>query len=131
MGGGPEVQLGRQIGGRDPIVLTSLTRRTFTNGRLDDSLANVANAAKAAARAAGATMLDLNAVSKKYVQAIGQSNADRSNLSRGDRTHFIPHGTQVFGRMVADLIVGWRSSLSNCIRPDAAMSRKIAQGVYA
>jgi lysophospholipase L1-like esterase len=114
-----------------PIILTSLTRRTFKNGQLDDSLANVAEAAKKAATAVGVTLLDLNAASKKYVQAIGQSNADKYNLADGDRTHLNEHGTVVFGRMVADLIVGWKSPLSTYITPDAVLSEKITQGVYA
>jgi lysophospholipase L1-like esterase len=114
-----------------PMILTSLTRRTFTNGILDDSLANVAEAAKKAAAAVGVTMLDLNAASRKYVQAIGSSNADKYNLAQGDRTHLNEHGTVVFGRMVADLIVGWKPALSAYITPDAALSKKIQQGVYA
>ena len=117
--------------GGTPIILTSLTRRTFSNGQLDDSLANVAEAAKKAAAAVGVTLLDLNAASIKYVQAIGSSNADRYNLAQGDRTHLNSHGTVVFGRMVADLIVGWKSAFSSYITPDAALSEKIAQGVYA
>jgi lysophospholipase L1-like esterase len=120
----------RSAGGT-PIILTSLTRRTFTNGQLDNSLDNVVQAAKRAAAAVGVTMLDLNAASSKYVQAIGGSNADKYNLSQGDRTHLNAHGTVVFGRMVADLIVGWKSALSTYITPDAALSKKIAQGVYA
>jgi lysophospholipase L1-like esterase len=114
-----------------PIILTSLSRRTFTNGKLDDSLANVAQAAKNAAAAAGATLLDLNDASKKYVKAIGAANADKYNLSNGDRTHINAHGTTVFGRMVADLIVGWKQALSTYITPDATLSKKIAQGIYA
>ncbi|KAL2126920.1 hypothetical protein VTI74DRAFT_11611 [Chaetomium olivicolor] len=117
--------------GGTPIVLTSLTRRTFTNGTLDDSLANVAEAAKKAAAAVGATMLDLNAASRKYVQAIGSSNADTYNLAEGDRTHLNAHGKAVFGRMVADLIVSWKSALSAYITPDTVLSKKLALGVYA
>jgi hypothetical protein len=33
--------------------------------------------------------------------------------------------------MVADLIVGWKSALCAYITPDAALTEKIAQGVYA
>ena len=88
-------------------------------------------AAKEAAAAVGVTLLDLNAVSRKYVQAIGQSNADTYNLADGDRTHLNDHGTAVFGRMVADIIVGWKSALSAHITPDPALSKKLAQGIYA
>jgi lysophospholipase L1-like esterase len=117
--------------GATPIILTSLTRRTFSNGTLVDSLADVAAAAKEAAAAVGVTLLDLNAVSRKYVQAIGQSNADTYNLADGDRTHLNAHGIAVFGRMVADLIVGWKSALSAHITPDPVLSKKLAQGIYA
>jgi lysophospholipase L1-like esterase len=116
--------------GATPIILTSLTRRVFTNGKLVDSLADVAEAAKKAAAAVDVTLLDLNAASKKYVQAIGSAKADMYNLSEGDRTHLNAHGTTVFGRMVADLIVGWEGSLGDYITPDPGMSSKIAQGIY-
>lgn len=117
--------------GGTPVILTSLTRRTFTNGILDDSLANVAAAAKTAAANVGAALLDLNAASRKYVQAIGSANADKYNLDTGDRTHLNAHGTAVFGNMVADLVVRWKPALSAYIKPDAAILQKIAQGVYA
>ncbi|KAK3292031.1 SGNH hydrolase-type esterase domain-containing protein [Chaetomium fimeti] len=117
--------------GGTPIILTSLTRRTFSDGTLDDSLADVSEAAKKAAAAVGAAVLDLNAASRKYVQAIGSSDADRYNLEQGDRTHLNDHGAAVFGRMVADLVVSWDSELSAYITADAALSEKIAQGVYA
>lgn len=117
--------------GGTPIILTSLTRRTFTGGKVDDNLANVSEAAKKAAASTGVTLLDLNDVSKKYVQAIGSSNADKYNLAQGDRTHLNAAGTVVFGRIVADLIVGWKPALSTYITPDPALSQKIAQGVYA
>jgi len=119
-----------QSAGATPIILTSLTRRTFSGGLLDDSLADVSEAAKKAAAAAGVTVLDLNAASRKFVQAIGSSNADRYNLADGDRTHLNPHGEAVFARIVADLIVGWDAALADYITPDQDMSDKIAQGVY-
>ncbi|KAL2192467.1 SGNH hydrolase-type esterase domain-containing protein [Corynascus similis CBS 632.67] len=119
-----------QSAGATPIILTSLTRRTFSGGVLDDSLADVSEAAKKAAAAAGVTVLDLNAASRKFVQAIGSSNADRYNLADGDRTHLNPHGEAVFARIVADLIVGWDAALADYITPDQDMSDKIAQGVY-
>lgn len=117
--------------GGTPVILTSLTRRTFTNGTLDDSLANVAAAAKTAAANVGVALLDLNAASRKYVQTIGSANADKYNLATGDRTHLNAHGTVVFGNMVADLVVRWKPALSAYIKPDAAIVQKIAQGVYA
>lgn len=118
--------------GATPIILTSLTRRKFsTSGVLNADLADVVAAAKKAAAAGGTALLDLNAASSKYIQAIGSVNADTYNLAEGDRTHLNDHGRAVFGRMVADLVVGWKSALSLYITPDAALSDKIAKGVYA
>jgi lysophospholipase L1-like esterase len=116
--------------GATPIILTSLTRRKFTNGILVDSLADVAEAAKKAAAAVNVALLDLNAASKEYVQAIGSENADKYNLLEGDRTHLNDHGIAVFGRMVADLIVDWKRPLRAYITPDPETSKKIAQGIY-
>ncbi|KAL2173574.1 SGNH hydrolase-type esterase domain-containing protein [Thermothelomyces heterothallicus CBS 202.75] len=117
--------------GGTPVILTSLTRRTFTNGVLDDSLADVSEAArKAAAAAEGVALLDLNAASRAYVQAVGQQAADRYNLADGDRTHVNPHGEAVFARIVADLVVGWKRELSEYITPDPEMSDSIARGEY-
>lgn len=117
--------------GGTPVILTSLTRRGFKNGVLVDNLADVSEAAKKAAAAVGVAVLDLNAVSKAYVQAIGSADADKYNLGGTDHTHLNLHGEAVFGRMVADLLVGWEPAFSRAITPDAETSKKLAEGVYA
>lgn len=117
--------------GGTPIILTSLTRRGFKSGELVDNLADVSEAAKKAAAAVDVAVLDLNAVSRAYVQAIGSADADKYNLASTDRTHLNPHGEAVFGRMVADLLVGWEPAFSSAITPDPEMSKKLAEGVYA
>lgn len=116
--------------GGTPVILTPLTRRTFTDGKLDDSLADVSEASRKAAQAVGVPMLDLNAASKVYVQAIGSSDADTYNLAFGDWTHLNEHGATVFARIVADLVVEGKLALRGYITPDEEMSRKIKQGIY-
>ncbi|KAK4101262.1 carbohydrate esterase family 12 protein [Parathielavia hyrcaniae] len=117
--------------GATPIILTSLTRRKFSSGDvLNDDLADVAAAAKTAAAAADVALLDLNAASRAYVQAIGPEKADLYNLLDGDRTHLNEHGIAVFGRMVADLVVEWTGSLRAYVTPDPQVSKKIAGGIY-
>ncbi|KAL2157893.1 hypothetical protein VTH06DRAFT_4947 [Thermothelomyces fergusii] len=119
-----------QRAGGTPVLLTSLTRRTFAaDGVLEDSLADVSEAARRAAAAVpGAALLDLNAASRAYVQAIGPAAADGYNLAPGDRTHLNPRGEAVFARVVADLLVGWRPALAEHVTPDPVMSGKIARG---
>jgi lysophospholipase L1-like esterase len=117
--------------GATPVILTSLTRRSFSNGKLSDSLADVSAAAKKAATAVGAQLLDLNLASKTYIQAVGATNAALYNFASGDNTHLNDRGRTVFGRMVADLLIGWKPQFSNYITANAALTQTIAQGVVA
>ncbi|KAH6689713.1 SGNH hydrolase-type esterase domain-containing protein [Plectosphaerella plurivora] len=117
--------------GATPVILTSLTRRSFSSGTLKDSLADVSAAAKKAATAVGAQLLDLNAASKKYIQAIGATNAAQYNFASDDTTHLNDKGRALFGRMVADLLIGWKPEFSSYLTANAALTQKIAQGVVA
>jgi len=90
------------------ILLSSLTRRNFspTNNSVDDSLYHERLATQAAAKATGTRFLDLNAASMAFINSVGRGVADKYNLEDGDRTHLNAHGSVVFGRMVADLLLG-------------------------
>ncbi|KAH8880828.1 SGNH hydrolase [Thozetella sp. PMI_491] len=120
----------KSLGGT-PIIVTSLTRRTFNGTVLVDSLTDVVTAARAAAGSANVALLDLNAASYKYVSAIGQAAADKYDLVEGDRTHLNDWGSVVFGRIVADLLVGQKASLGKWIRPNETLSSLINQGLPA
>ncbi|KAF2634564.1 SGNH hydrolase [Massarina eburnea CBS 473.64] len=117
--------------GATPLILTSLTRRKFDGTELKDDLSDVVPAARTAAADSNVALIDLNAASRKYVQAIGSENADKYNLVSGDRTHLNAHGSDVFGRIVADLILAYNGNLSSWIEKNATLSGLIADGVYA
>lgn len=117
--------------GATPLLLTSLSRRNFNGTELIQDLADVVPATREAAAAANVTLIDLNAASRKYVQAIGSANADKYNLVEGDRTHLNAHGSDVFGRIVADLILDEDKHLEAWIGRNATLSQEIAEGVYA
>ncbi|CAG8949876.1 hypothetical protein HYFRA_00004204 [Hymenoscyphus fraxineus] len=92
-----------------PILVTSLTRRTFdkSTGKVKEDLAPQAKATLEVASETNAQFIDLNKASTAYMNAIGQSNADLYNLDNlpgGDRTHLNPSGEKLFGNMVAKLI---------------------------
>lgn len=95
----------RSAGG-SPILVTSLTRRTFntTTGKVIENLAPQVIAALEVAKENKAQFIDLNKASTAYINAIGQSNADLYNLASGDRTHLNPSGEKLFGNLVAKLI---------------------------
>lgn len=113
------------------ILITSLTRRNFSGGKVKQDLEDQRNAAIAAAKAVGAQWLDLNIASVDYINAIGQENAEYYNLSEGDRTHLNTKGEIVFGRMVADLMVREREDLRPYFKENKALSDKIWAGEFA
>lgn len=82
-------------------------------------------------------VIDLNAASKKYVQAIGPAEATKLDADyRGaqdastakDNTHLNAHGSAIFGRMVADLIYRQVPALGYFIKSDRPLSAAIAAG---
>jgi hypothetical protein len=62
------------------------------------------------------------------VAAIGKAAAARYNLKDGDNTHLNAHGSKVFGRMVADLIVQVLPDLKPYFKEDASMTAAIRNG---
>ncbi|KAK2035498.1 GDSL-like Lipase/Acylhydrolase [Colletotrichum zoysiae] len=117
--------------GGTPILITSLTRRTFSGGKVIQNLETERLRAIAAAEAVGATYLDLNAASTDYVNAISSENGHKYDLSSGDATHLNTAGEVVFGRLVADLLLEKREDLSEFIRENKALSNKLKNGEFA
>lgn len=108
-----------------PVLVTPLTRRTFKDGVLENTLAPWADVTRTTAAAQQAPLLELNADSYAAVQAMGQDEADTlamaprpagygESAAAGkvevagaaktafDRTHLGAKGAAYFARMVAD-----------------------------
>ncbi|TEA18336.1 Rhamnogalacturonan acetylesterase RhgT [Colletotrichum sidae] len=117
--------------GGTPILITSLTRRAFSGGKVIQNLENERVRAIAAAEAVGATYLDLNTASTDYVNAIGNANGKLYDLSSGDSTHLNTAGEVVFGRLVADLLLEKRTDLAEYFKVNKALSDKIKNGEFA
>ncbi|KAI1157538.1 SGNH hydrolase-type esterase domain-containing protein [Nemania serpens] len=115
--------------GRKALLVSSLARRVFPSDphNATDSLHNERLAALSAAEASGSTLVDLNAASLAYVDAIGRDAAWAYNWGddRADMTHLNPHGEVVFGRMVADLVVRARPGLGRWVAPNETLSYAI------
>lgn len=92
--------------GAVPILVTPLTRRTFSGGKVVENLANETAATIQVAQANKLHWINLNEASTKYVNAIGSAAADKYNLASGDRTHVNEWGGVVFARIVSGLLVG-------------------------
>ncbi|KAF7586538.1 hypothetical protein BBP40_008693 [Aspergillus hancockii] len=117
--------------GGTPILITSLTRRTFDGDEVVQNLKEWRGATIAAAKAVGVKYLDLNLASTNYVNAIGEENSHKYNLASNDNTHLNPAGEVVFGRLTLDLLLGEREDLAGYFESNEALSEKIANGEYA
>ncbi|GAP90931.1 putative GDSL-like lipase acylhydrolase [Rosellinia necatrix] len=117
--------------GATPLLVTPLTRRTFSGGSVEDSLHDERLATIAAAGTAAVAYLDLNAASIAYVDAIGEAAAHAYNLNAGDNTHLGAWGSVVFGRLVADLLLERRADLAPWFLPNQTLSDEIRDGLPA
>jgi lysophospholipase L1-like esterase len=90
-----------EYAGATPLILTSLSRRTFDTSVVPpvvvDDLANVREGAIAATEQVGGDYADLNTRSREYLNAIGPENAATYNLDGTDVTHLSAAGGVVFG----------------------------------
>ncbi|KAF9701892.1 hypothetical protein EKO04_000698 [Ascochyta lentis] len=118
--------------GATPILVTSVSRRKFSTstGKVQESLADVTAAAKAAATKSQAAIIDLNAASTKYLNSIGSANAATYNLNPTDFTHMNAQGSVVFGNMVAVLIDAALPELKNYVVPVKEVADALAAGKY-
>ena len=96
--------------GTRPIIVTSLSRRTYKDGKLVEDLTAYASAAKRVAAEEGVPCIDLNGSSSRLLRTLTQEQADQYDAAthpdatgKGpDRTHLNAEGQKLFGRMVAD-----------------------------
>ncbi|KAG7451189.1 SGNH hydrolase [Guyanagaster necrorhizus] len=116
--------------GAEPILVTSLTRRTFNdNGTIADTLQPWADETILIAEQQGTHLLDLHEASIEYCEAIGPDAAHRLNRLPDDNTHLNVNGTIVFGRMVADLMAASFPLFALPIIPNPRLTFNITHGI--
>lgn len=94
----------RAVGGK-PVLVTSVVRRVFENGKLVDTLQPYADAAKAVGAETGVPVIDLHHRSKLFAIQMGEKFGLRYAPSETDRTHFNKEGARMIARMVAEGLV--------------------------
>ena len=121
----------RAIGGV-PVLVTSLSRRTFRDGTVLEDLKDYANATRKVGAELDLTVVDLNSMSTALLNHMTQAQADEfdavthpdataeNKTPALDRTHLNPHGQEVFGRMVADALVRTQVELGPDVIGEAA-----------
>ena len=117
--------------GAHPVIVTSLSRRNYKDGKLVEDLEAYSRAAKRVANEENVPVIDLNAESTRMLRAMTQDQADQFDAighpdatgSTLDRTHLNAHGSQVFGRMVADDLARVCPELAPDINRESAPSK--------
>jgi len=100
--------------GARPVIITSLSRRNYKDGKLVMDLAPYAAAVRRVAQEENVPLIDLNSMSTKLLSGMTQAQADEFDApahpddhpgTGPDRTHLNQTGSRVFGRMVADGLI--------------------------
>ena len=116
------IQQARDIGAI-PVIVTSLSRRTFKDGKVIEDLSDYAAAARRVAGQEHVSVVDLNRMSTALLNTMTQEQADRfdadfhpdakaeNQQGTHDRTHLNDYGKKVFGRMVADNLIRSQAEL--------------------
>ena len=107
--------------GTEPILVTSVTRRTFdADGRLIDKLAPYVDAMRVVADEMSVPLLDLHAASREEIERLGpQGSAPLGpTLKNGQRdpTHLSPEGAELTARLVASQVRERMPALANLLR---------------
>lgn len=90
--------------GATPLLVTSPERRNFdAAGRIVPTLGDYAQAMREVAREERAPLIDLNAMSVRFYEALGPQLAPRAFADDGnDKTHFNEYGAEQLARCVAE-----------------------------
>jgi len=96
--------------GAIPVLVTSPERRNFDErGKIVDSLEGYPEAVRAVAREDSVALIDLNAMSKTFYEALGPGKAPLAFRDEGrDKTHHSDYGAYELARII---VTGIRSAL--------------------
>ncbi|MDR3735397.1 MAG: rhamnogalacturonan acetylesterase [Acidobacteriaceae bacterium] len=127
--------------GAVPVVVTSLSRRTYKDGKVVEDLKPYAAAARQVGQEENVTVVDLNSISTGMLSKMTQEQADQFDASAHpdakaensdkakpslDRTHLNAYGQKVFGRLVADNLIRTQVELGPDVVGEPAKSAPVA-----
>jgi lysophospholipase L1-like esterase len=114
-----------------PVLVTSMTRRNFREGKIATLLGDYAQAVRDLAREKEVPLVDLHAASIELLNRLGPAESEPLGPmvnGRRDRTHLSPKGQAVMAALVADLlrqaVPQLAPHLKNAAPPSASDDRK-------
>lgn len=112
-----------QAKGATAVIITPVSRHTFTDGKVTESLAPYPQMAKDAAAATGAPVIDLTAMSKTLYESLGDEGSwvlfkhDPDGSNR-DATHHGNYGAWEIARLVAQGMRDAKLPIASQLRKD-------------
>lgn len=104
--------------GVTPIVVTSMHRLTFDeSGHITNSLGEFPEAARQVAHETDVALIDLNAMSKPFYEALGPARAPKA-FADGDTTHHNNYGSYELAKCVVQAIKAQKLPLAKYISGD-------------
>ncbi len=101
--------------GAIPIVLSHTPRNKWTKGKIESNATSFGLWARQAAEQAGAYFIDLNSISGKKLQALGEGNT--MEFFKGDHTHTSKTGARLNAASIAEGLRGIDCDLKNYLKP--------------
>lgn len=116
--------------GATPIFVTPTQRRSFKNGKIEETHANYPEAMKWVAEREKVALIDLHEMTRTFYEAMGEEASKRAfvhypantypgqTTALADNTHFNPYGAYELAKCI---IEGWRTAcpeLMQYVRPE-------------
>lgn len=105
----------RDTGGK-PVIITSVARRVYENGKLTTTLTPYVEAAQAVGKEMEVPVIDLHRASFALFQQMGEKFCQLYGPSVEDRSHFSNEGARMMARLVAEGIVREVPELRDYVR---------------
>ena len=90
--------------GMKPVLVTSVARRIFADGRASSTLGPYADAMKVVGEATKTPVIDLHASSVVLYDKLGDEGSADYTAAETDRTHFTRKGALAMAKLVADAL---------------------------
>jgi pectinesterase len=110
--------------GAQPIIVSSVTRRTFDkNNKIASSLTPFAEAAKAVAKEMSVPFIDLHTLSVEHHNAIGPEASMTYNPKADDMTHFNKKGAEAITELIIHELKAVVKDLNAYIKPTSERTK--------
>lgn len=115
--------------GAIPIIVSHTPRNKWTKGKIESNAGSFGLWARQAAKQTGTEFIDLNAITGRKLQSLGEGNVDK--YFKGDHTHTSKEGARLNARGIADGLLANGSALASYLKPRTYSYDMNKMGAYS